>query len=465
MMKKFSRIGLCCLLAVVLMVPLNACGDSDDEDSTPQKDMATDTREQLKELAMESDLLTGELENKTIKWLSDWDINSDDTGKTTPIELAIFQERYGGEVEWYQTTYGARYDNLANYINSDEGIDFFYGGNWDAFPKGAIRGMFVSYDDYIDLDSELWEGVKDANDAMVWNGEHYMAVVDVTGDNCAIIYNRKTIDEYGLDDPAELFEDGEWTWDAFEEMLAKFVDTDEERYGIDSWYFEAGLSASTGVPYIGLEDGKLVNNLRNEAIEDYQNWMYSLWQSDYIALGVGDYGWESRDYYIGEGKLLFYPCGLWAMTTEDWEETFGEDAFFVPVPQYEEADAYYIPTSVNAYLFVKGGSNPEGVAKFLDCFRFSKISDGAQEISDQQFKDDYGWSDEMIEMANTMNEMALENPVFDFYNGVSSDLTDILDSSEHGVRATSRGTSWTESVNSIYDQVQNYIDEANESQE
>ena len=124
---------------------------------------------QLKELAKSDERLTGDLENKTIKWMSDWDINSDDTGKTTPVELAVFQERYGGKVEFHQTTYANRYDDLANAINSDEGIDFFYGGNWDAFPKGAVRGMFVPYDDYIDLDSELWADVKDANDAMMWN--------------------------------------------------------------------------------------------------------------------------------------------------------------------------------------------------------------------------------------------------------------------------------------------------------
>lgn len=467
-MKKYAHIGVCCLLAVVLTMPLVACGDSEDDESSVTKEMDVDTREQLQQLAMESDLLTGELENTTIKWLSDWDINSDDTGKSTPIELAIFQERYGGEVEWYQCTYGSRYDDLANYINSDEGIDFFYGGNWDAFPKGAIRNMFVSYDEYIDLDSELWEGVKEANDALMWNGEHYMAVVEVTGDNCVIIYNRQTMEENGLDDPAELFENDEWTWETFEDMLEEFVDTDEERYGIDSWYFEAGLSASTGVPYIGLEDGVLVNNLRDEALEDYQNWMYDLWQKDYIALGVGDYGWESRDYYIGEGKLLFYPCGLWTLMTEkdQWVETFGEEVMFVPVPRYEEADEYYIPCSVNAYLFVRGGDNPEGVAKYLDCMRFSKISEGAQELSDEQFMEDYEWTDEMIEMYNTLNDMALENPVFDLYNGISSDVTDVLDSSETGIRATSRGTStWSEVVNSIYDQIQNFIDEANESQD
>ena len=102
------------------------------------------------------------------------------------------------------------------------------------------------------------------------------------------------------------------------------------------------------------------------------------------------------------------------------------------------------------------------MGKFLDCFRFSKISDGAQEISDEQFVKDYEWTDEMIEMKNKMNEMALANPVFDYYNGISSDVTDILDSSVNGIRATSRGTPWNESVNAIYDQTQNFIDEVNE---
>ena len=98
------------------------------------------------------------------------------------------------------------------------------------------------------------------------------------------------------------------------------------------------------------------------------------------------------------------------------------------------------------------------MGKFLDCFRFSKISDGAQEISDEQFVKDYEWTDEMIEMKNKMNEMALENPVFDYYNGISSDVTDILDSSVNGIRATSRGVPWNESVNAIYDQTQNLFE-------
>ena len=60
--------------------------------------MDSKTREEVAALAAADERLTGDLgENKTIKWLSDWDINPDGSGKTTPTDLAVFQERYDGE--------------------------------------------------------------------------------------------------------------------------------------------------------------------------------------------------------------------------------------------------------------------------------------------------------------------------------------------------------------------------------
>ena len=64
-MKSYARIGLSCLLAAMLMSPLMACGSKEEESSGPKKDMATETREQLKELAKSDERLTGDLENKT----------------------------------------------------------------------------------------------------------------------------------------------------------------------------------------------------------------------------------------------------------------------------------------------------------------------------------------------------------------------------------------------------------------
>lgn len=470
MMRRFKA-ALALLLVAGMSMTSFGCGGKTES----FKEMDSSVREEVASLAGEDDRLTGELENKTIKWLSDWDINPGTTAKSTPVDLAMFQERYGGEVKWISCAYEERYDKLANSINSDEGIDFFYGGNFDAFPKGAIRGMFVPADDYIDFTSDAWKDIKEANDNIMWNGKHYMTVTQVTGDGCAVIYNRDTIEELGFDDPAELFEKGEWTWEAFQEMLEAFVDPENGKYGIDGWWFEGGLSATTGVPYIGLKDGKLVNNLTDPSVERVQNYMYDLYTSNAVAIGVGDYGWTDHPEYIGEGKLLFYPVGLWALyggdldtkdedSRPDWMKQFGDNCFFVPMPRDPDADEYYIPTNMESYLFVAGGHNPEGVAKYLECKRVAMMNEEAIRIGNEAFIADYQWSEEMIEMKKKMDEIALENPTFDFMNGVSTDLADILDDNVNGVRAAAKGTPWNESLSMIKDAVQTMVDEANNAQ-
>lgn len=78
---------------------------------------------------------------------------------------------------------------------------------------------------------------------MMWNG--LMLYGDRRSDRRQTVPLSTTQDhgpENGLDDPAELFEKGKWDWDTFlRDMLSEFVDTPNEHYGIDSWYFESGL--------------------------------------------------------------------------------------------------------------------------------------------------------------------------------------------------------------------------------
>lgn len=457
-MKKMKAL-ISALLVTAMSLSLFACGE-EGKSSESYKELDSSKREEINSLVTEDELLTGELENKTIKWMSDWDINPDGTGKNVPTDLAVFQERYGGQVEWHKVTWDNRYEKLAEAINSGEGIDFFYAGNLDAFPKGAVRGMFQPIDDYIDFSSPLWEGVQEANDSAMWNGNHYMAIVQATGDKVACVYNRKTIEEAGLEDPAKLYEKGEWDWDAFQEMLEAFVDTDNQKYGIDGWWFEFGLMNTTGVPAVGLEDGVLVNNLADSSMERVQNWLYDLYSTNCIAIGVGDYGWTAKPQYIGEGKLLFYPVGLYSFYREasQWQGEFGEDAFFVPMPKDPESDEYYIPVGIESYVMVKGAQNPEGVAKYLDCKRYTLIDEEINAIADQQMIDDYGWTEEMVEMKASMQELADANPIVDYSTGVSTDCSDLLDGY---LRNTARGTPWNETYDAIYGTLDTYLEEIN----
>ena len=450
-------------LAAILIAVMSAAATGCDNGKETYKELDEATAQKIADIAAKDERLTGELENKTIKWMATWDINPDNTGKNVPIELAIFQARYGGKVEFHSVDFNTRYDSLANAINGGEGIDFFPANDLDAFPKGAIKEMFAPIDDYIDFSDPLFADVKETCDMFQWNGKHYVIVNDISGDNCVVIYNRDTMEENGLDDPAELFAKGEWTWDTFQKQLQQFVDPESGQEGIDGWWYEAGLSATCGVPYISIEDGKLVSNLKDPAIERLQNWMWELGTANYVC--VDEHGWKEMPTNIGEGKELYYPCGVWALYKEkpQWSAEFGENAMFVPMPKDPNADKYYIPCGLDGYMMVKCGQNPEGVAKFAACKRMAITNESAAEIGTQGLYDDYGWTEEMVEMLHKCHEMAKENPRYDFFNAISKDVSDLLDSNElGGIRSASKGSyQWSESVSAVAPAIDAYLDEYN----
>ena len=128
------------------------------------------------------------------------------------------------------------------------------------------------------------------------------------------------------------------------------------------------------------------------------------------------------------------------------------------MPKDPQADEYYIPIKMEAYSFVSGGHNPEGVAKYLDCYRYCLVNDDIHDITGTMFKDDYGWTDEMVDMRNELTELAEENPVIDVANGVSDDCAEILN---NNLRQTTRGVPWNETYDAIASEVQNSIDKIN----
>ncbi|MBR6242919.1 MAG: carbohydrate ABC transporter substrate-binding protein, partial [Ruminococcus sp.] len=80
-------------------------------------------------------------------------------------------------------------------------------------------------------------------------------------------------------------------------------------------------------------------------------------------------------------------------------------------------------------------------------------------IADEQMKVDYGWTDEMVDMKNSIQELADANPTIDVSRGVSVDCGKLLDDS---LRLTARGVPWNETFDSINMTVEKYIKDINE---
>ncbi len=407
-----------------------------------------------------------ELENKTIKWLSFYDpFHATTSGNTKSLALELFEAKYDGEIEYIPTTWEARFTDLSTNILGGVGIDFIPGGDLDSFPKGVVNGQFITYDEYIDWDSELWSSVKDLNDQFKIGDNHYLIATQATAGE-VVIYNKKTIEEFGFDDPAELLANDEWTWSTFKNMLLDYCDNESECYGLDGWFNEKPLMLSSGSAPIELKDGQLVSNLYDENLEKAMNFMYELYQNG-LTFDKGLYDWNTHPEFIGEGKQLFYICGTYTLegSHDIWGATFGdaEDVMFVPIPRMDDSDTYYLTAGMEAYMLCKGAGNPEGVARFMECTIAASYDERTVEIAEQKYRDDYGWTDEMIEMRNTINEMTAEHPMYSIHTGCPTDLYSLLDSGEYGIRASFYGIEWATVRDSLSEAVDELVAEFNNS--
>ncbi len=467
------------LTALSLTGTLAACGgggDSGSPDDTATAPAVTTTQatvainsetlssEQEEQLSGAADKLTGELENKTIKWFSFYDsFHANNSGNTKALCLELFEEKYGGEIEYIETTWQNRFNDMSTKIIGGEGIDFCPGGDLDSFPKGVPNGQYQSFDEYIDWENPLWAEQKELNDMFMLGDKHYIICTQATAGQI-VIYNRGTIEAMGLDDPADLFEKGEWTWDSFRNLLLEFCDPEAEQYGLDGWFNEQPLMLTCGVPSLEMKDGKLHHNINDPNLERVMNFMYSLNTSG-LVLDKNLFSWTEHPEFVGEGKELFYICGAYTLESapDIWTKTYGnqDEVMFVPLPKDPEADKYYLPAGLEAFMLCKGAQNPDGVARFMECVMAANSDEGTQQVALEKKKNDFGWNDEMIEMQKKIVEMSRENPVYDLHAGGPTDLYDLLDSGEYGIRAAFAGIEWATVREELSDVCDTYVDEFN----
>ena len=467
------------LMALSMMAGLTACGNNDgSSDATSEETTTTTTAktvavntEELKEdeaAALEdtmSQLQDVELENKTIKWLAHYDLNPSSNGASKSVGLEMFEKKYGGEIQYYPTTWENRFNDLSTYVLGGEGIDFFPGDDTANFPKGIVSGMFQPVDDYIDMNSAIWQNTKDAMELLNFGGKHYEFITTVTAE-AVVIYNKATIEANGLDDPWDLYEAGEWNWDTFKQMLLDFVDEDSDQWGLDGFWAEKALFLSAGVPSVQSVDGNLVCNINDATVEKAMNYQYDLYTNG-LVFPREQFAWSEQPSFMGEGRQLFYICGAWTVQAapETWSTSIDpEDLGLAPVPSPTDSDPWQGAT-LGGYALCKGAQNPAGVALFAECQILGSNDESAIAISDRKAMDDYGWSQELIDKNKAINEIARQYPIVDLAAGCSTDIASLTTDGGDtiGLRAALHGVDWATNREAIADTVIMLVDEVDQN--
>lgn len=391
--------------------------------ATVEKNTETLSNEENETLqGIMSQLPDVELANKEIKWLAHYTKNVDTNGQSKALSLEMFEQKYGGYITDYHCEYQERWDSLSNHIVSGDGIDFFPGDDVANYPNGVVNGMFQPVNDYIDLNSALWQHTKAGMELFNYGGNYFSFVTNINAE-AICIYDKSTIEANNFDDPWELYEKGEWNWDTFKGMLQEFVDEDNEMYGLDDWFFEKALWTSAGCVGVKVEDGHIVSNLDDPVLEKTMQFgeelRKNLWVRDFNAMG-----WSIHPELMGAGQELFQLCGAWEISAapETWANKIDpENLGVVPVPSPKGSDPYCGAT-LAGYALCKGAANPEGVARFAECEVLAAQDPDAIAISDRKAADDYKWSQDIIDRVKVCNDLARQYPVYDFASGVNADV-------------------------------------------
>ncbi len=383
-----------------------------------------------------------------------------------------FHEKYGGDIDWVECDYAERFNTLANLILAGTVPDFYEAWATD-FPIRALNNMFEPVNDYVDYDDPLWNGMKYYSDTFFSIGDkHYMFVTDVQF-NTIVIYNRRVMDEWGFDDPAEMFYNDEWTWDVMSEMAIEFTDPDSGRYAFNNWHTDTAFMTSTGVGLVEYdpEQGKFVLNIDDPRLERAAMVLQDLAKNDceYPIWNNWSLNYEIDCGGMKEGVTLFGMDGVYILderrTIEDMNTVYGDvvnnEVMICPVPRDPNGDGeYYIDSKPKGYCLIMNAPHPEAVGLLAACDRFKIIDPTVVNFDRQQLKEKKGWTEEMLSMWDTMYEIAhSHNTLVDFGEGlgnvsgyVSSMVTFNLGSSD---------TTWAQRKESNKDTLEFYLEDLN----
>lgn len=183
-----------------------------------------------------------------------------------------------------------------------------------------------------------------------------------------LYYNQNLIDKYDLPDPATLWNNNEWTWSTFLDLLEKAQNAfDNDLEGITRWAF-GGDYFTNALGFVAVRGGQFVKNekvLLDEEIvvevyEDLQDIEDLYWEKDGSTVSTTNF----RD-----GLVLFQTGAMWFYgAAERWPTYLDFSISAVPYPRGDddpELKNYQIPVGYENMFTVRNVKEENGLTSSI----------------------------------------------------------------------------------------------------
>ena len=261
----------------------------------------------------------------------------------------------------YDATGGGQSEATAQFRSLIEANDTTYHAfmhvQHNGMPQMTLERYFVDWNTlpYIDLEEEWWYQniTKDlcfGDKVYVMTGDYarYIDSID------CLVFNKQIFDELGLEYPYQDVLDGTWTWDKFEELVAKGakdlngdgqMTKEDDQWGLVGWTYELSYALLVSSGFSPLEKDAdnmpILNQNVDEAHEIYGR-IVDLFADGKKALAeTSDYSGQIN--IFTEGRAMFKDTFMGGITGfSETEFDFG----ILPYPKWD-ADSEYQNRSSN----------------------------------------------------------------------------------------------------------------------
>jgi len=211
-------------------------------------------------------------------------------------------------------------------------------------------------------------------------------------------YNIALIDSLGLDSPAKLFNDGEWTYSGFEAYVQEasaLLNDDQSVLSGKPVLYWIGMTHAAGVKLV--DTVTLSINFDNQYAVDAGNVLRDI----YVNYGWGDMGWDALVSSFNDGNSIFQAAEYWFIKSADrwksdmWDEGGNSLFGYVPFPYPDNIDRSNTRTSGGdgqCYMMSAGRQYPGGVTAENVYWAFTEMMIRTGE----ELKDDPSFDEETL---------------------------------------------------------------------
>lgn len=408
------------LLSISVVLGSSACGNDSGASSNKKDSDDFSATENVEVADKETIAAIPDGAEKEIVYLGENDLNPTKSNPEKSTELQLFESK-GGSIKFQQTSNEDRFDNLAAAITANKDVPDIFKYEWLSFPAQVVKDMYQPIDSIVDFDTPMWSGAKSTANQFMLDGKHYVAPLGNSA-SAMLCYDNSIIDAEGLDNPYELYLNGEWTWYAWENIMSEYVKNapaDTERYGVNG-FFRAHIIQQTGKKFVDFDSEKneFINNLADPDIEKGEIFLYDL-MKDGLVLN----GWIGSAGECFKQNCLFYAMGDWAYTG-NLGPSAEDDWGVVPIPAFDDNVQKITTSDMTAFMWVRGTNKADAVKCWFECSRAAKTDEQYVQTNKDKFMENNPyWTDEMY---NVKMDVVSDDYLmfFDYAYGVSSALGD-----------------------------------------